>query len=470
MTKENPKQALKKIGFWIGLVLFTSFFIISPNTESLSQDAWYVLAVMTLMVVWWLTETISIYVTALLPLILLPMVTSVNFQEVALPYANQTIFLFLGGFILAIAIEKVGLHQRFAFFILSRNRASLKRILWSFMLIAYLTSMWIINTATAMMLLPIATYVCKNIKSSDSGFEVALLLGIAYAATIGGMATIVGTAPNIFFVGYMLENFNTQISFYEWSKVALPLSMIILVFAYLILSQSINKSTQDKNTTMNNVLINKLPIMSLDEKKVLLIFLLTIFGWVFRGQLNNVQLLSELTDAGIAISAAFLLFIIPSSNKKTELLCWEDMRQIPWGLILLFGGGLALAKSIMESGLASWIANNLEFLTDFSNLTMVLILVVCVIFLTEVLSNTALTISFLPIVSIVAVNLQLPVQHLGTIMVIAASCAFMLPIATPPNVVIFASGKVRIYEMAKKGIVLNLMCIFVLVGCFYILF
>ena len=211
-------------------------------------------------------------------------------------------------------------------------------------------------------------------------------------------------------------------------------------------------------------------VIGFNEKKVLLIFLLTIFAWVFRGQLNNVQLLSELTDAGIAISAAFLLFIIPSSNKKNELLCWEDMRQIPWGLILLFGGGLALAKSIMQSGFASWIANNLEFLTDFSNITMVLILVVCVIFLTEVLSNTALTISFLPIVSIVAVNLQLPVQLLGTIMVIAASCAFMLPIATPPNAVIFASGKIRVYEMAKKGIALNLICILVLIGCFHILF
>ncbi|MFZ9120594.1 MAG: SLC13 family permease [Methylophilaceae bacterium] len=464
MTNENTAQAIKKPGFWIGLILFTCFFFISPESASLTQDAWFVLAVMTLMVVWWLTETISIYVTALIPLILLPILTSANFQEVALPYANQTIFLFLGGFILAIAIEKVNLHKRFAYFILSRNGTTLKSILFSFMIIAYLTSMWIINTATAMMLLPIATYVCRTTNSSDPRFEVLLLLGIAYGATIGGMATIVGTAPNIFFVGYMAENYDIHISFYEWSKVALPLSLVILMSAYLVLAQSINK-----NSTDHKIITTKLTQMSMNEKKVALIFILTIGAWVFRGQLTSIQLLSNLTDAGIAITAAFFLFIIPSQNKKKELLEWRDMQQLPWGLVLLFGGGLALAKSIMTSGLANWIGNNLEFLTQYSAFALVLILVICVIFLTEILSNTALTLSFLPIVSIIAINLQMPVQMLGTILVIAASCAFMLPIATPPNAVIFASGKVRVYEMAKQGIILNVISIFILIGCFQLL-
>jgi solute carrier family 13 (sodium-dependent dicarboxylate transporter), member 2/3/5 len=464
VTNENTIQAIKKPGFWIGLILFTCFFFISPESTSLTQDAWFVLAVMTLMVVWWLTETISIYVTALIPLILLPILTSANFQEVALPYANQTIFLFLGGFILAIAIEKVNLHKRFAYFILSRNGTTLKSILFSFMIIAYLTSMWIINTATAMMLLPIATYVCRTTNSSDPRFEVLLLLGIAYGATIGGMATIVGTAPNIFFVGYMAENYDIHISFYEWSRVALPLSLVILMSAYLVLAQSINK-----NSTDHKFINTELTQMSKDEKKVALIFILTIGAWVFRGQLTSIHLLSELTDAGIAITAAFFLFITPSQDKKKELLEWRDMQQLPWGLILLFGGGLALAKSIMTSGLASWIGNNLEFLTQYSAFTLVLILVICVIFLTEILSNTALTLSFLPIVSIVAINLQIPVQLLGTILVIAASCAFMLPIATPPNAVIFASGKIRVYEMAKKGIILNIISIFMLIGCFQFL-
>ena len=263
MTNENTIQAIKKPGFWIGLILFTAFFIISPKSASLTQDAWFVLAVMTLMVVWWwLTETISIYVTALSPLILLPIFTSSNFQEVALPYANQTIFLFLGGFILAIGIEKVNLHKRFAFFILNKNGTTLKSILFSFMIIAYLTSMWIINTATAMMLLPIATYVCRTINSSDPGFEVLLLLGIAYGATIGGMATVVGTAPNIFFVGYMAENYDIHISFYEWSRVALPLSLVILMSAYLVLAQSINK-----NSTDHKFINTELTQMSKDEKK-----------------------------------------------------------------------------------------------------------------------------------------------------------------------------------------------------------
>jgi sodium-dependent dicarboxylate transporter 2/3/5 len=278
------------------------------------------------------------------------------------------------------------------------------------------------------------------------------------------MATIVGTAPNIFFVGYMAENYDIHISFYEWSKVALPLSLVILMSAYLVLSQSINK-----NSTDHKIITTKLTQMSMNEKKVALIFILTIGAWVFRGQLTSIQLLSNLTDAGIAITAAFFLFIIPSQNKKKELLEWRDMQQLPWGLVLLFGGGLALAKSIMTSGLANWIGNNLEFLTQYSAFALVLILVICVIFLTEILSNTALTLSFLPIVSMVAINLQMPVQMLGTILVIAASCAFMLPIATPPNAVIFASGKIRVYEMAKQGIILNVISIFILIGCFQLL-
>ncbi len=428
----------------------------------MTRDAWFVLAVMTLMVVWWLTETISIYVTALLPLILLPILTSANFQEVALPYANQTIFLFLGGFILAIAIEKVNLHKRFAYFILSKNGTTLKSILFSFMIIAYLTSMWIINTATAMMLLPIASYVCRTINSSDPRFEVLLLLGIAYGATIGGMATIVGTAPNIFFVAYMAENYDIHISFYEWSKVALPLSLVILMSAYLVLAQSINK-----NKTDHKIITTKLTQMSMNEKKVALIFILTIGAWVFRGQLTSIQLLSNLTDAGIAITAAFFLFIIPSQNKKKELLEWRDMQQLPWGLVLLFGGGLALAKSIMTSGLANWIGNNLEFLTQYSAFALVLILVVSIIFLTEILSNTALTLSFLPIVSMVAINLQMPVQMLGTILVIAASCAFMLPIATPPNAVIFATEKIKVMDMIKVGFTMNIFTIFIITSFFY---
>ena len=228
-------------------------------------------------------------------------------------------------------------------------------------------------------------------------------------------------------------------------------------------------ATINKNSTGHKFINTELTQMSKDEKKVALIFILTIGAWVFRGQLTSIQLLSNLTDAGIAITAAFFLFITPSQDKKKELLEWRDMQQLPWGLILLFGGGLALAKSIMTSGLASWIGNNLEFLTQYSAFTLVLILVICVIFLTEILSNTALTLSFLPIVSIVAINLQIPVQLLGTILVIAASCAFMLPIATPPNAVIFASGKIRVYEMAKKGIILNIISIFILIGCFQFL-
>jgi sodium-dependent dicarboxylate transporter 2/3/5 len=465
----NPSnQAFKKYGFWFGLVTF--FILTFSNTQtSITSEAWAVLSIMLLMIVWWFFEVIPIYVTALLPLILLPLLTNQNFQDVAAPYASPSIFLFLGGFILAIAIEISGLHKRFAYLMISKFGRSMFSILACFMLVSYFTSMWIINTATALMLLPIAIQVCKELKVENTQFEILLLLSIAYSASIGGMSTIIGTAPNVFFVGFMHENFDIQISFLEWMTLALPISAIILFLSFFIFFYFIKKNKNIEQANWQNISLGKLPSMSSDEVKVLLVFIVTVAAWVFRDYLNQFNYLSNLTDSGIAITSAFLFFLIPSSNKKNDLLQWKQMKQLPWGLLLLFGGGLALAKAIIVSGLGDWLGSQLIFPDNFSVLYMIFILIFATVFLTEVLSNTALTISFLPIIGVLAINIGLPVNFIGMAVVMAASCAFMLPIATPPNAVIFATEKIKVMDMVKVGFIMNIFTIFIITSIFYIM-
>ena len=463
----DSKQAIKKIGFWFGLIIF--LFISFVSTSSLNPEAWAVLSIILLMIVWWFFEVIPIYVTALLPLILIPLLTNQNFHEVAAPYASPSIFLFLGGFMMAIAIEISGLHKRFAYLMIGKFGRSMFSILGCFMLVSYFTSMWIINTATALMLLPIAIQVCKELKVENTKFEILLILSIAYSASIGGMSTIIGTAPNVFFVGFMHENFNIQVSFIEWMTVALPISAIILFLSFFVFFYLIKKNKNIDQAKCQNISLEKLPTMSSDEVKVLLVFIITIAAWVFRVYLNQFNFLSNLTDSGIAITSAFLFFLIPSSNKKNDLLQWKHMKQLPWGLLILFGGGLAMAKAIMVSGLGDWLGSQLIFLNNFSVLYIIFILIFATVFLTEVISNTALTISFLPIISVLAANMELPVNIIGMAVVMAASCAFMLPIATPPNAVIFATEKIKVIDMVKVGFIMNIFTIFIITSFFYIM-
>jgi len=461
-------QAFKKYGFWFGLVIFL-ILTYNNNQTLINPDAWVVLSIMLLMIVWWFFEVIPIYVTALLPLILIPLLTNQNFAEVAAPFASPSIFLFLGGFMLAIAIEVSGLHKRFAYLLISKFGRSLFRILACFMLVSYFTSMWIINTATALMLLPIAIQACKELKVENTQFEILLLLSIAYSASIGGMATIIGTAPNVFFVGFMHENFDIQISFMEWMTVALPVSAIILSLSFFVFFYLIKKNKNIDQSNRQNISLGELPPISGDEIKVLLVFIITITAWVFRGYINQFNFLSNLTDSGIAITSAFLFFLIPSSNKKNDLLQWKQMKQLPWGLLLLFGGGLALAKAIMISGLGDWFGSQVTFFNNFSVIYIIFILIFVTVFLTEVLSNTALTISFIPIIAVLAIDIGIQFNIIGMAVVMAASCAFMLPIATPPNAVIYSTEKITLIYMIKTGIILNFISI-IIISTFVILY
>ena len=457
-------QAYKKKGFWIGLGVFF-IILFSPHPESLSSAGWTVAAIALLMAIWWATEAVPVPVTALLPLALFPLLGVNDIKTTALPYANPNIYLFMGGFILALGIESSGLHKRLALRMLITIGSSGAKLVGGFMLVSAVISMWVMNTSTTLMLLPIGLAVCATVAQTIPNFssqerkhfEISLLLGIAYAASIGGMSTLVGTAPNIIFVGFMQETYGLEISFIDWMKLGVPLSAIMLFASWYVITKFVYPITfiasMETKLQLKNMLYDLGP-MGRDEKKVLIIFSLAATAWMLRTLLDN--FIPLLTDAGIAILAALSFFLIPSENNKTDLLTWDQANKLPWGLLVLFGGGLSLASSIGSSGLGSWIGQGLTILGNVPPIILILTVATLIIFLTELTSNVATTSTFLPVVGAVAVALGIAPVALTIPVVLAASCAFMLPVATPPNAIVFGSGKISIPDMMKAGFALNM--------------
>ena len=463
-------QAYKKRGFWLGIVAFF-FTLLTPNPESLSSVGWAVAAVTLLMAIWWATEAVPVAVTALLPLACFPMLGVTDFKTAALPYANPNIYLFMGGFILALGIESSGLHKRLALKMLIAVGNSGAKLVGGFMLVSALISMWVMNTSTTLMLLPIGLAVCASVaetipnfsQKDRRNFEISLLLGIAYAASIGGMSTLVGTAPNIIFVGFMQETYGLEISFTDWMKLGVPIATMMLLFSWYAITKIVYPvnfiASIETKLQLRNMLSDLGPIGK-DEKKVLIIFTFAASAWMFRTLLDNYVPFSGLTDAGIAIIAALSFFLIPSENNKTDLLTWEQANKLPWGLLVLFGGGLSLAASIGSSGLGGWIGQGLTILENVPSIVLILAVATMIIFLTEITSNVATTSTFLPVVGAVAVALGIAPIALTIPVVLAASCAFMLPVATPPNAIVFGSGKLTIPDMIRAGFALNVIGIF----------
>jgi sodium-dependent dicarboxylate transporter 2/3/5 len=465
-------QSYRKLGFWIGLLLFFSI-VLNPTPESLSIEGWHVAAVALLMAAWWGTEAVPLPVTALIPLAALPLLQVSSLKETAISYANPHIFLFLGGFILALAIQRSGLHKRLALSVVSKVNASAGSIVGTFMCISFFISMWVMNTSTTLMLLPICLAICVNIKEALPGlsnkqiknFEIALFLGIAYASSIGGMSSLIGTAPNIVFAGFMQENFNIDISFLDWMKIALPIGLIMLVASFIILTKIIYPSTFEINAATKNKIkqaLEELGKISRDEKKVFIIFLIAASLWIGRPYLKYHDMLLGLTDAGIAILAAIILFILPSDNKKSNLLEWDETKKLPWGLLLLFGGGLSLASSISSSGLGQWLGTSFSLLVELKPWLIILLITTFIVFLTELTSNTATTSTFLPIATSIAVAISVAPISIAIPLVMASSLAFMLPVATPPNAIVYGSGKITIANMIKAGFILNLIGILII--------
>ncbi len=463
--------AYQKKGFLIGL---TSFFILMflPAPDGLNDTAWAVAAIAVLMAIWWATEAIPVAVTALLPLALFPLLGITSFENAAVPYANKNIYLFLGGFILALGIESSGLHKRIALKMIIAVGSSGASLIGGFMLVSALISMWVMNTSTTLMLLPIGLAVCAVMADTIPGlsdqkksdFDTALLLGIAYAATIGGMSTLIGTAPNIVFSSFMQDTYGVEISMLNWMMLGIPLAAVLLFGAWFSLTKyvfKINFEASVESKLELKRILNEMGELTKDEIRISVIFGLAVFAWVFRKLLVNIDFLSGLTDAGIAIIAAILIFMTPSASKKGDLLKWEKSKELPWGLLLLFGGGLSLAAQISSSGLGIWIGESLIVLSNIPPILLIMAVATLIIFLTEITSNVTTTTTFLPVFGGVAIAIGILPVSLAIPVCLAASCAFMLPVATPPNAIVYGSNKFTIATMMRAGFALNIIGIIV---------
>ena len=463
--------AYKKKGFSIGIGLFF-ILIFLPTPEGLSLDAWRVAAIAVLMAVWWATEAIPVAVTAFLPLALFPLMGITSFEEAAVPYANKNIYLFLGGFILALGIENSGLHKRIALKMIIAVGSSGASLVGGFMLVAALISMWVMNTSTTLMLLPIGLAVCTVMADTIPGlsdkqkrnFDTALLLGIAYAATIGGMSTLIGTAPNIVFSSFMQDTYGVEISMLNWMMLGVPLAAVLLFGAWYSLTKIVFKINFEASIESRNELqkmLKEMGSLTKDEIRISIIFGLAVFAWISRKLLVKIEFLSGLTDAGIAIIAAILIFMTPSASRRGDLLKWEKSKELPWGLLILFGGGLSLASQISSTGLGIWIGESLIVLSTIPPIFLILAVATLIIFLTEITSNVTTTTTFLPVFGGVAIAIGVLPVSLTIPVCLAASCAFMLPVATPPNAIVYGSNKFTIATMMRAGIALNIIGILV---------
>ena len=484
--------AYKNKGFFIGLITFvlviltglygfipSSLAALDGSTFETTKDvivvnstsAWFVFGVLVLMAIWWATEALPVAVTALLPLALFPLLNVVDFQSAADPYANKNIYLFLGGFILALGIESSGLHKRMALKMILTVGSTGATLVGGFMLVAALLSMVVMNTSTTLMLLPIGLAVCSVVANTipnisqdqQKYFDTALMLGIAYAATIGGMSTIIGTAPNLVFVSFLEEQYGVVIDFFSWMKLGVPVAIVMLFSAWIILTKIIFptsfEASLETKEKLNNMLLELGPLTK-DEIKISFIFGFAVIAWI-TSRLVRETFGIGIEDAGVAIIVSIILFMVPSSNKKNDLMQWNKTTQLPWGLLILFGGGLSLAAQVSGTGLGIWIGQGLNILKTVHPLMLIFAIATLIIFLTEMTSNVATTSTFLPVIGALAIAIGAIPVALTIPVCLAASCAFMLPVATPPNAIVYGSGKFTIATMMKAGFVLNIVGIFV---------
>ncbi|MDG1865064.1 MAG: DASS family sodium-coupled anion symporter [Woeseiaceae bacterium] len=471
-TIPNYQAKHQTIGLYIGPII-AIFMLLAPAPDGLSNEAWSVAAMGSLMAIWWATEAIPIAITALLPLVFFPLLGISSIQEAATPFANKVIYLFLGGFIVAFAMQRWNLHRRIALTILQYVGGNGRSLVGGFMLVSASLSMWVMNTSTTMMLLPIAISVITVIhgtvehlnEKQKQDFQYALLLGIAYAATIGGMSTLVGTAPNAMLAAFMLETYDADLSFSKWMLVGIPLSLVMAPLAWVALTRwtfKVDFATNDTGRLALKKMKDDLGSISTPEIRVGIIFLLLAVAWITRPILITLPGLSALDDSSIAMAGAISLFMIPSGDKTDPvLLRWIHLEKLPWSILLLFGGGLSLAAAVSNSGLAAWLGSNLSLISDLPTTLLVMIIAVMIIFLTELTSNVATTATFLPVIGAIAIEMGINPIILAAPVTLAASCAFMLPVATPPNAIVFGSGLLNIPKMIRAGLVLNLIGIIV---------
>ncbi len=471
MKQEKKSKLLSWLSFIIGPVLFISVLLFKPfSLDTLSLK---VFAVAVLMISWWITEAIPMPAVAIIPLVLFPLMGISKIAETAAPYANEVIFLFMGGFIIGLAIEKWNLHKRIALSIVQFTGTGGNKIILGFIIATGFISMWLSNTATTMMMYPIAASVIsvvggKNITEKQSkNFALCIMLSIAYASNFGGIATIIGTPPNVAYASFMSKKYGFDVSFSSWIMVCAPISLLLLLSLYLVLTKMYPNHIAS-NVDMQSLIkteLSQLGPMSIPEKRVLYVFLTTAFLWITRDMINKTGLV-KLDDNMIAVFGALLMFMIPSganNGSQERILVWPDTSKMAWGILLLFGGGIALAGALEKAGLINMLGKWLAGFSGTSIFVLILVVAVLSIFISEVMSNVAQVIVFAPVVTGIAEAININPFLLGIPMTLAASCASMMPMGTPPNAIVFSSGHIKLKQMIKTGFVMNLISILLIV-------
>ena len=472
-----PNVLTRYIGIFSGPLLFLMVLFLVPD-DFISPGANNVLALATWMIVWWISEAIPIYVTALIPLLLFPFLGVMNMKEAAEPYANPIIFLFMGGFMIALALEKHRLHERIALNLIRITGTSGNGIILGFMIATGFISMWISNTATAMMMLPIGLSVVNLLlKDKHSGitglpkpernFALGLMLMIGYASSLGGLGTIIGTPPNVVFKGLLEKFYHQQIAFVDWMYVGVPVAIALLLFTHFMITRILFPNHIKRIEGTDQLITEKLAEMGKirkDEMKVLTVFCLTSFFWIFQQAINTYffQAREILNDTNIAMTGGLLMFIIPADFQKKEfLLQWKDTEKMQWGILILFGGGLCLANGLERAGIIQHLGN---WIAAQSTLGIVLlfVLITAGVLLSELMSNVALVQIFVPVIFGIANGLEANPILLAMPVVLSASIGFMFPIATPPNAIVFSSGYIRMKDMVRAGILLDVASILII--------
>jgi len=476
-----PQFNRRALAIIFGAGIFAA--LVMGNPFNLDPNAAKVLAIAALMIFWWVAGAAPMPAVALLPIILFPLFGVAGVEEAAAPYANPTIFLFLGGFIIGLAIEKWNLHKRIALNIVKTTGTSGNRIVLGFIIATGFLSMWLSNTATTMMMFPIAMSVISVMEQNHEGsgnirnLSICLLLAIAYASNIGGIATIIGTPPNVAYAAFLKKHNGYSIQFSEWMLLCAPLSALLLWVLYLVMVKLLYPNHIRNNKAAKDHIASELEQMgklTRPEQRVLIIFLITAFLWIFKDLINQFQNYVRLDDTMIALFGAFLLFITPSGISKdgandNALMQWSDTSKMAWGVLLLFGGGISLATQLENAGLIQalglWVAGFAE-----GGFLLVLLITLLSIFISEVMSNVAQVIVFAPVVAGIAEAMNSDPLQLGIAMTLGASCAGMLPMGTPPNAIVFGSGKLKLADMTKTGLVMNIVsAVLISLFCWFIL-
>jgi sodium-dependent dicarboxylate transporter 2/3/5 len=460
-------KLLKSVPFWIGPLAFITFLILGWINPS-SAPEFNIAGILSWMIIWWVSEAVSIPVTAMLPMVFFPMLNIAPLKETAFNYGHPIIFLFMGGFFIAIAIEKWNLHERMALHILRKTGSSEKGVLAGFMISTALLSMWISNTACTLMMLPIAQSILLFISryhQHKSALPVTLMLALSISASIGGFMTLIGTPPNIVMSGMMKGMGHKSPDFAEWMIIAIPAGVIILWMTYQLLSkvlyklQSVRVPEIEENIKERIKLSGKL---DKNEKKVIIVFTCTALLWILKDAINWILKAEILNDTIIALLGGLTMFVLPSTQKDENILEWRDVQKMPWNILLLFGGGLNVAAALEKSGVFSQMSDFVQNMNPGSILLLVGFVAFLVVFASELMSNVALAAIIIPVIGGIAVYMKMEPALLVVPVTLAASCGFMLPIATPPNAIVYSSGHIKMKEMIRTGFWINLISIIVI--------